>query len=63
MKKSEVLQKDREDMMLLYKRMKPEEKLVAYWQHSQLIYQMYQAGLDYRAGRVPPSGQQPPHKR
>ncbi len=28
MRKSEILQKDHEDLLLLYKRMKPEERLI-----------------------------------
>ena len=48
MRKSEILQKDHEDLLLLYKRMKPEERLMAYFHHSQLIAQVYQAGIKYR---------------
>ncbi len=49
MRKSEILQKDHEDLLLLYKRMKPEERLMAYFRHSQLITQIYQAGVKYRS--------------
>ena len=55
MSKSEVLQKVHEEMIALYKRMKPEERLVAYFHHSQLISQIYQAGVIYR--------KRPPRKR
>ena len=48
MKKSEVLRKDHEEMIALYKRMKPEERLVAFFYHSQLTPQLYQAGVGYR---------------
>lgn len=30
--------------------MKPEERLVAFVNHSQLLMQMYQAGVDFRVG-------------
>lgn len=50
MKESEILKKDREDMSKLCKRMKPEERLMAYLNHSQLIQQIYQAGVRYRSG-------------
>ncbi len=38
----------REDNVLLSKRMRPGERLVAYFHHSQLMSQIYQAGEDYR---------------
>ncbi len=50
MKKSEILQKDHEDLISLYKRMKPEERLMAYFHHSQLVTQIYQLGVNYRLG-------------
>jgi len=53
MKTSEILQKSHEDMILLSKRMKPEERLVAFFHHSQLTHQMFQAGVRYRAGAFP----------
>ncbi|MBI3010204.1 MAG: hypothetical protein HYY57_04395 [Candidatus Omnitrophica bacterium] len=49
MKKSKILQKDHEAILLLYRRMKPEERLVAYFNHSQLVNQIYLAGVNYRA--------------
>ncbi|MBI3615347.1 MAG: hypothetical protein HY211_02405 [Candidatus Omnitrophica bacterium] len=48
MKESEILKKDREESILLSKRMKPEERIVAYFHHSQLMNRIYQAGVDYR---------------
>jgi len=63
MKKSEVLRKDHEEMIALYKRMKPEERLVAFFYHSQLIHQLYQAGVGYRLSASPPSNEKPLKKR
>ena len=48
MSTSEILQKDHEDLIRLCQRMKPEERLIAFFHHSQLTHQMYQAGVDYR---------------
>jgi hypothetical protein len=49
-----IVQQEREEMFLLSKRMKPEERLVAYFHHSQLMYQMYQAGVKYRKAHKKP---------
>ena len=62
MKKSEVLQKDRDSLALLSKRMTPEERLVAYANHAQLINQMYQAGVKHREGRVPSTKRKNPKR-
>jgi len=35
--------------------MRPEERLVAYFHHSQLMSHLYQAGVNYRAGDWPSS--------
>ena len=63
MRKSEIVQRDHEDLLLRSQRMRPEERLAAYFYHSQLMAQLYQAGLNYRSGRVLPSRQQPPTTR
>jgi len=63
MKKSEVLHKDHDEMIALYKRMKPEERLVAFFNHSQLIHRLYQAGVGYRLRTLPPSNEKPLKKR
>jgi len=55
MKKSEILQKDRDGLVLLAKRMTPEERLTAFFHHSRLIHQLYQTGLRYRSAARPPS--------
>jgi len=55
MKKSDILQKDHEGLLLLYQRMTPEERLVAFFHHSRLVYQLYQAGLRYRSAVHLPS--------
>lgn len=52
MRTSQILKKDLEEIVLLCKRMKPEARLVAFLQHSQLVHQMYQAGLDHRSGTL-----------
>ena len=55
MKESEILRKDREDLLRLSKGMKPEERLVAYLHQSQLMSRVYQAGVDHRSGPLPSS--------
>lgn len=62
MKKSGILQKDHEDLLLLYQRMKPEERLVAYANHAQLMNQMYQAGVKHREGRLPSAKRKNPKR-
>ena len=47
-RKSEILQRSRDDTIALCKRMKPEERLLAFYHHSRLIHQIYQAGVRYR---------------
>ena len=49
MSTSEILQKDHEDLIALHQRMKPEERLAAFFYHSQLVHQMHQAGVSYRS--------------
>jgi hypothetical protein len=46
------LQKRHEDALSLSHRMKPEERLVAFFYHSQLIHQMYRAGVRYRSAAL-----------
>ncbi|OGX13322.1 MAG: hypothetical protein A3I71_06570 [Omnitrophica WOR_2 bacterium RIFCSPLOWO2_02_FULL_63_16] len=53
MQASQLLNREREEIVLLCKRMKPEARLVAFLQHSQLVHRMYQAGVDYRSGVSP----------
>jgi hypothetical protein len=50
MSTSEILQKDHEDLITLCQRMKPEERLAAFFHHSQLVQQMHRAGIRYRSG-------------
>lgn len=57
MNKSDILQQDHEQMVSLCKRMTPQERLLAYLRHSQLITQIYQAGIRYRSRPVASSGQ------
>ena len=53
MKESKILKKTREEIVLLCKGMKPEERLHAFAQHCQFIHQIYQAGVNYRTGFLP----------
>jgi len=46
--KSKILQDDNKDMIRLYKRMKPEERLMAFFNHSRLVNEIYQAGVKAR---------------
>ena len=57
---SALLQQDREALVLLCKRMKPEERLTAYFHPSQLLNQIYRAGFDHRARRIPSSRRRRP---
>ena len=63
MSTSEIVQKDHEDLIELHQRMKPEERLAAFFYHSQLIQQMHQAGMSYRSGSPPSSKQDGAEKR
>jgi hypothetical protein len=49
MSTSELMRQDHEAMRALHRRMTPEERLVAFFRHSQLVYQLYQAGARHRA--------------
>ena len=49
MNPSDLCRKDHEDIIELNKRMKPEERLIAYFNHSESLYQIYQAGVNYRS--------------
>lgn len=55
MTRSAIIQQDYEDMVRRSRRMTPEERLVAFFHHSQLIHQLYQAGARYRLAVPPPS--------
>jgi hypothetical protein len=48
MAQSEILQREHRDMIRRCQRMKPEERLVAYVRHSQLMHEVYQAGVRHR---------------
>ena len=62
MKRSVIAQKEREDMIQRCQRMTPEERLVAFAAHSQLMTQLYYAGVQYRARRSS-SKRKRPHTR
>ncbi len=63
MKVSPLLRKGHEEMIALYKRMKPEEKLMAFFNHSQLMNQLYQAGVGYHKKTMPSSIIKKPSKK
>lgn len=48
MRRSKIAKEDREALSRISQRMKPEERLVAYLRHSQLLHRLYQAGLKHR---------------
>jgi hypothetical protein len=41
---SAIMKKDHQGLMMLNKAMKPEERLLAFFNHSRLIHRLYQAG-------------------
>ncbi len=41
---SNVLKKNREAMIKMYQKMTPEQRLVAFLNHSRLVHKLYQAG-------------------
>ncbi len=49
MSQADMLQKDREELIALSKRLTPEERLAAHYEHSRLLAQMYQAGVKHRS--------------
>lgn len=49
MKRLESFQQHSEEAVRLSKRLTPEERLVAFFNHSRLISQIYQAGVRYRS--------------
>ena len=51
MKQSALMRRDREELIRRVERMSPEERLVAFFNHSRLLTQMYLAGARYRAKR------------
>lgn len=53
MKESKILKRNREEIILFCKSMRPEERLVAYLKHSQLVHQIYRAGVNYRSDLAP----------
>lgn len=48
MKPSAIARKNYQEMIARAKRMTPEERLMAYLSHNQLIAQLHQAGARYR---------------
>jgi hypothetical protein len=58
-----MMQQDQGDVIRLSQRMKPEERLVAHFYHSQFMSLIYQAGVKYRSGRLPSANRKIRHKR
>ena len=48
--KSKILQKEKDELVKLYKSMSPEQRLAAFFNHSFLMYHLAQAGISYRKG-------------
>ena len=46
--KSKISKTQHDDIIRICKRMKPAERLVAFFNHSRLMMQIYQAGVDFR---------------
>ena len=59
MAQSEILQREHRDMIRRYQRMRPEERLAAHVRHSQLMHEVYQAGVRHRGGSGPLSRKNP----
>ena len=49
MKQSAIIREDREEMIRRCRRMTPEERLAAFAAHSEMVTQLYLAGVKYRA--------------
>ncbi len=62
MMRSAIIQQDHEDLLRRQQRMTPEERLAAYANHAQLMNQMYQAGVQYRKGRLPSAKRKNPKR-
>ena len=45
---SKILQKNREELVEICRAMSPEDRLSAFLNHSELIHQIYQAGVEHR---------------
>lgn len=52
MRRSRMLESDREDLIARCRRLSPEARLTAFFRHSQLMHEMYRAGASYRAGAL-----------
>ena len=47
--KSKTLQQDHDGLIRLTQRMRPEERLVAFLNHSRLMHQLYRSGQEFRS--------------
>lgn len=52
MRRSKIIEDDRNTLSRLSRRLKPEERLAAYLRHSELLHHLHQAGLRYRTTRA-----------
>jgi hypothetical protein len=48
MRRSKIAEEDREALARLSRRLTPEERLMAYMRHAELLHRLYQAGLRHR---------------
>ncbi len=46
--KSKILQKNHEELVDICRAMSPEDRLLAFLNHSKLIHQIYQSGVEHR---------------
>lgn len=49
MNKSSLLQKNHDELVALNKKMTPKERLVAFFNHSQLVSRLFEAGAKFRS--------------
>ncbi len=45
---SKILQKNHEELVEICRAMSPEDRLLAFLNHSELVHQIYEAGVKYR---------------
>ena len=62
--KSKILAEDHQDLIKLSQAMTPEERLLAFYNHSRLVHQLYQAGeaMRSRSSRVKIDQSSPSHE-
>ena len=53
--KSKIIQQDHDHLVELNKQMKPEERLLAFYEHSKLMSEMFEEGIKFRSQNSIPS--------